>query len=273
MLTNSLLVFLVSASHAGLHNWTNAAEDAKECIRLDPSFLKGYFRLATAQMELQEYDQALATLRQGLSIDSNHPQLLKLQRTIQQKVNLKDPQQVVPSSPQTNVVLDDATRQELQDLQQQHATSVNEYNMVEANLLKTRREFRMHELTSSELAQVPAETKCYRSIGKMFLRSSKERVTEHLERQMEESKRKDTDLTQKMEYLERRIKSQRQNMEVCCVMIICSCFVSLLALVRPQFSLHHGPFVSLRRSWSHMHHQPIPSTNGTSGWVPFAVPL
>ena len=176
-------------------------------------------------MELQEYDQALATLRQGLSMDSNHPQLLKLQRVIQQKVSLEQQQQqqaVSSSSPKTNIVLDDATRQELQDLQEQHATSVKEYNMVEANLFKTRREFRMHELTNSELAQVPVDTKCYRSIGKMFLRSSKERVTEHLDKQMEEAKRKDTDLTQKMEYLERRIKSQRQNMEVCCN-IICEC--------------------------------------------------
>jgi len=42
-----------SACYAGKKEWSAAAEDAKECMKLDPTFLKGYYRLATAQCEME----------------------------------------------------------------------------------------------------------------------------------------------------------------------------------------------------------------------------
>ena len=57
-------------------------EDAKECIRLLPQFVKGYYRLATAQLALEEYDAAQATIKQGLVMDANNAPLLKLLTTI-----------------------------------------------------------------------------------------------------------------------------------------------------------------------------------------------
>jgi chaperonin cofactor prefoldin len=216
-----------------------SASYAKECIRLDPSFLKGYFRLATAQLELRDLEAAMATLRQGLAVDANHLQLLKLQRTIQQKTSsLAAADNSISTSTAGStttmatggMVLDHATQQELEDLQTQNSQTVQEYGIVEANLVKTKREYRVHELTKQELqAQVPLMTTttttgggksgnssagvtCYRSIGKMFLVSTRERVEEHLVKTMEDLQKKETDLTSKLDYLERRIKSQRQNM-------------------------------------------------------------
>mmetsp|Transcript_19134 Transcript_19134/g.40255 ORF Transcript_19134/g.40255 Transcript_19134/m.40255 type:complete len:163 (+) Transcript_19134:196-684(+) len=71
-----------SASHAGLQEWESAIKDAKECIRLDPEFIKGYYRLATAQLESKDYDASEATIKQGLGIDANHAQLTKLLRNV-----------------------------------------------------------------------------------------------------------------------------------------------------------------------------------------------
>ena len=204
-----------SASHAGLGDWDLAAVDAKECIRLDPSFLKGYFRLATAQLELQDYPAAMATLRQGLSMDATHPQLLKLQRTVQQRISTagSNDSTNVPAAPNSNVVLDDATKREYQDLQMQHSQTMQEYNAVQANLLRTQRESKVHQLTTQELQNFNLSTGVYRSVGKLFLRSNQERVASHLQKQQEDLAKREVDLTQKIEYLQRRIKSQRQNME------------------------------------------------------------
>jgi tetratricopeptide (TPR) repeat protein len=223
--TNHVFFSNRSASHGGLGNWSASAEDAKECIRLDPAFIKGYYRLAAAQMELQDFDAALATIRQGLALDKDNSQLTKQMRTV--KHLKKEAQKVATggannnNSLQGNVgrgmgsgkVLDAATQREFQDLQLQHAQTNREFNTVNANMVKTQREYHINELTKQELEGLPAEANCYRSIGKMFLKSTKPGVIEHLDKRMEEQKKKETDMTQKLAYLERRIKSTQKNME------------------------------------------------------------
>ena len=47
-----------------------SANDAEKCININPSFIKGYFRLAKAQKESGKFDDALATVKKGLAIDS-----------------------------------------------------------------------------------------------------------------------------------------------------------------------------------------------------------
>lgn len=210
-----------AASYGGKADWKASADDAKECIRLDPSFIKGYYRLAAAQMELKDFDAALATIRQGLALDKDNSQLLKQQRTVKhlKKEATKPAVAARPGGaggaamPAPGKQLDAATHRELQDLQLQYNQANREFNTVNANLVKTQREFHINELTKTELDELPEDANCYRSIGKMFMKSSKPGVIEHLEKRMEDQKKKEADMTQKMEYLERRIKSTQKNME------------------------------------------------------------
>lgn len=66
---NHILYSNRSASYIGKHKFHEATRDAKECIRLDPSFIKGYYRLATAQTQLNKYHNALTTIQHALQID------------------------------------------------------------------------------------------------------------------------------------------------------------------------------------------------------------
>ena len=78
------------------------------------------------------------------------------------------------------------------------------------------RSFKAHELTKNELEKLPisdTDTRMYRSIGKMFMLSSRPEVMENIEKSMAMEKLRETDLLQKQEYLERRIKSQQQNIQ------------------------------------------------------------
>lgn len=209
-----------SASHGGKADWKASAEDAKECIRLDPSFIKGYYRLAAAQIELKDFDGAVATIRQGLALDKDNSQLLKQMRTVKHlKQQAQNPTAKQPANNNGGAgfmpgkQLDAATHRELQDLQLQYNQANREFNTVNANLVKTQREFHINELTKGELDELPAEANCYRSIGKIFMKSSKPGVMEHLEKRMDDQKKKEADMTQKLEYLERRIKSTQKNME------------------------------------------------------------
>jgi hypothetical protein len=52
-----------------LKEWQGAFEDALTSVSKDPKFVKGYFRLSSAQAELQKFDDAEATLRAVLTIE------------------------------------------------------------------------------------------------------------------------------------------------------------------------------------------------------------
>jgi chaperonin cofactor prefoldin len=207
---------MTSASYAGLADWNKAVEDAKECIRLTPEFVKGYYRLATAQLELEEYDMAQATIKQGLAIDANNAPLLKLMGVI--KKAKKVASQVSTSAASAgntiggNNKLDQATTRELYDLEVQHKQTIREYQQVQVNLNYYQKEQRMSDATLGELDANPAVGAYYRSVGKIFMKSTREKVMDHLKSNKEESVKKETGLTQKNDYLERRMKSQKQNM-------------------------------------------------------------
>lgn len=62
-----VLTILRSACYSSLQNWNSALQDAKMCISLDENFIKGYFRLATAQTEQEMFDDAIITLNQALA--------------------------------------------------------------------------------------------------------------------------------------------------------------------------------------------------------------
>ena len=58
-----------SACYAALKQWQKAYEDALQCIAKDPKFIKGYYRLSSAQTELKLFDDSLSTLRAALTLE------------------------------------------------------------------------------------------------------------------------------------------------------------------------------------------------------------
>eukprot|EP00555_Chaetoceros_dichaeta_P002263 CAMPEP_0198252388 /NCGR_PEP_ID=MMETSP1447-20131203/2888_1 /TAXON_ID=420782 /ORGANISM="Chaetoceros dichaeta, Strain CCMP1751" /LENGTH=264 /DNA_ID=CAMNT_0043937615 /DNA_START=85 /DNA_END=879 /DNA_ORIENTATION=- len=212
-----------SASYAGKQKWVEAISDAKDCIRLNPSFIKGYYRLATAQIESNDLDAATQTIKQGLNIDNDNLQLAKLMRTIKSKKAAAKSSAAAASAARMSSSSgggggragDSSLSKELIDLQNQFRGSMRDYNVVTANIGKSQKELKMNEITVSELEKLPkdSDSKMYRGIGKMFMLCSQEEVFEHLETEMKEDEKKITDMTQKKDYLERRMTSQQQNIK------------------------------------------------------------
>lgn len=196
-----------SASYAGLEQWGEAVDDAKECIKLDPGFMKGYYRLATAQLAMKDYDAAMASIKQGLSLDANNSQLLKLMR------NIKEAQRTKSVHTTDESKLDVATSQELYDLQMQLAETTREYNRVQANLSSLQRDHRVNQITLRELETNPSDGAHFRNVGKIFVKRPRENVFEHLKGVIEGQGKKQADLSQKMQLLEKRLQSQKQNVQ------------------------------------------------------------
>ena len=218
---NHILFSNRSASYASIQKHDKAASDAKECIRLDPTFVKGYYRLVTAQIGLKQYDLALSTIRQGLAVDADNAQLMKQQRMVQQlkrshdatlKKRTEQGSKSSSSAPFVSGGVDGSMNSEMQELLVQFTQTKRDLEMENVNLNKMEREEKIADLTRQELLPLPDDQKCYRSIGKMFLLSKKEHVVERLDTTIQDSKTKREELQQKIGYLERKMQSQQQNM-------------------------------------------------------------
>ncbi|KAK1741924.1 tetratricopeptide repeat-containing protein [Skeletonema marinoi] len=75
-----------SAAYAVKGDWNAAANDAQECVNINPSFFKGYYRLARAQLEQKEFEAALATINSGLDVGTNDREQKKLMRKLKAEV-------------------------------------------------------------------------------------------------------------------------------------------------------------------------------------------
>ena len=63
-----------------LGKYEEMAEAARSCIKADKNFVKGYFRLATAQKNLKQYAECIKTLESGLGIQSTNPDLKRMKK-------------------------------------------------------------------------------------------------------------------------------------------------------------------------------------------------
>jgi tetratricopeptide (TPR) repeat protein len=225
--TNHVFYSNRSASYAGKRKWDEAVSDAKECIKLNPSFIKGYYRLATAQIEQNELDSASASIKQGLNIDPDNTQLHKLMRSIKLK------KQMIKAEKQsgaarvaaaaaasstggvttTGGAADSSLAKEIMDLQTQLKATVRDYSYVNGDIIKAQKSQRVNEITIRELDTLPKDSdpKMYMGVGKMFVATTSEDVHKTLEQENKDFEKKATEMTQRKEYLERRMKSQQQN--------------------------------------------------------------
>lgn len=73
-----------SACYAALNQWTEAAEDGRQCIITDKTFVKGYFRHALALQNLNNLDGALDSVKRGLGIESTNADLKRMSREIEE---------------------------------------------------------------------------------------------------------------------------------------------------------------------------------------------
>jgi len=65
-----------------LSEYDKMADAARACIKADRNFIKGYFRLATAQKGLNSYKECIKTLESGLNIQSSNSDLKNMKKDV-----------------------------------------------------------------------------------------------------------------------------------------------------------------------------------------------
>mmetsp|Transcript_18453 Transcript_18453/g.54841 ORF Transcript_18453/g.54841 Transcript_18453/m.54841 type:complete len:321 (-) Transcript_18453:211-1173(-) len=66
-----------SAAYAALEMWDEAAEDGRSCVKVNKTFIKGYFRLAVALRSAGKYKEAIDNIKMGLAVDPGNADLKK----------------------------------------------------------------------------------------------------------------------------------------------------------------------------------------------------
>lgn len=71
-----------AACYEKLKDYDNMEKAGRNCIKADRNFVKGYFRLATAQKAKNDLAECIKTLESGLAIQSNNPDLKKMKKDL-----------------------------------------------------------------------------------------------------------------------------------------------------------------------------------------------
>lgn len=74
----------MAACHEKLMEYEEMEEAARQCILADKNFVKGYYRLATAQKALNDLPNCIKTLEQGLGVQSSNADLKRMKKELQE---------------------------------------------------------------------------------------------------------------------------------------------------------------------------------------------
>ena len=195
-----------SACNFSKKQYQDALTDAMMCIDKDSKFIKGYLRLASAQMELGLFEDAEVTLRAALTLEPGNDLIprkikeLKTKRSIATTVSKKPMKQ-----------LSEDQRKELFDLQEQASAYHRDLRGVQNRLLSLDREMRTTQVTGKQIRDFDQAVPMYKSVGKAYILSDRASIEGSLDKELDLLQKNQQDLTDRRVYLERRISSSTAN--------------------------------------------------------------
>jgi len=193
-----------SACHWAKREWALAAADAKTCIEKDPAFLKGYYRLTLAQMEQEDFDGALETIKACLKRQPDNAEMRKQLQLVNAK---KKAAEFVRNADSTGAAGRGMSGEELAEIQEQYIAANKELKEVRAKGVAATGEKRRTELTLAELSKVGDDTRLFRSVGKAFMLAARPELLNDLEERVSEAEKRATSMEARHAYLEARLSS------------------------------------------------------------------
>jgi len=198
--TNHILYSNRAAANLALKRWEDARADSLKCIAIKETFTKAYLRLATAQKELGELDEAMVTVKKGIAMINaayagkrgvkkvGMNDFVQLEKEIT-ALNRERQAEMLSSKSSSSQITGGgsaASNEKTQKLGQQHLTN-------RFHLMRCRQELEEKEMSKREKSvvvqaldqQLGNKTNpiCYRAIGKGFILQQLPEIKENLERE------------------------------------------------------------------------------------------
>ncbi len=99
------------------------------------------------------------------------------------------------------------------ELQDQIATYNKDLRSVKVRLASLQREGRVNAVTTNQIESLDASIPLYRSVGKAFVFAERQEIEARLDKEIGDITKAQRDLTDRQEYLERRIASATANLQ------------------------------------------------------------
>ena len=209
-----------SAAYFGLKEWDKAAEDAKKCVALKPTFGKGYYRLAVAMKKKGLLKDALDICKEGLKVSSEDASLKKLKASLVKKLKMEaltggggggGERSSGGGASSTEKV--QAVQKELNELSKQHQTYRSKLLTLKHEQDNSTKKSKLAEICAKNLEAVSKESKTYVSCGKMFLRSTRADTDAMLKSiDVEEQKNRES-IGKQILYNQKKLKEAESNIQ------------------------------------------------------------
>ncbi|KAI9881027.1 MAG: hypothetical protein M1830_008909 [Pleopsidium flavum] len=107
----------------------------------------------------------------------------------------------------------EALQKLVQEIETRAAIAQRDLSVVKSHIAAKQRDVRLLQLTTSEIAQLPKDTKVYEGVGKMFVLSPTADVEKRLSSEATEMKSDISNLGKKLHYLETTHKNSRDHID------------------------------------------------------------
>ncbi|GBG29827.1 Small glutamine-rich tetratricopeptide repeat-containing protein 2 [Hondaea fermentalgiana] len=191
---NHVLYANRAAAYLALKQWEDARTDAKKCLAMDASFVKAYLRLATAEKELNNHEEALRVVKEGMKLlpsasgkksaqkKSGVHEFRKLEKELKNKIRDAS---AANRTPDARATTEEAMMGGTQELGQRVMEAKFKYMQVTNELNEKELEQRTKAIISQSIIEETkskdgAEVNCYRAMGKGFLMQDAAQITKDL---------------------------------------------------------------------------------------------
>mmetsp|Transcript_98006 Transcript_98006/g.211265 ORF Transcript_98006/g.211265 Transcript_98006/m.211265 type:complete len:337 (-) Transcript_98006:33-1043(-) len=166
-----------------LRQFVEAVDDCRKAIELDPKNLKSYWRGAKASMHLDLHQNAIDFCELGLALEPKDTDLARLRDTSAEKLQSQQKKRAMAdrmNEAMRGQMPGDFNPDEAMAIQEKVGEIAEQVEEVKMQIAGREREKMKCTLTKNQLADVPAETRLFRAIGRTFIREERAEVDESI---------------------------------------------------------------------------------------------
>lgn len=187
-------------AHILLRQFVEAVDDCRKALKLDPKNMKAYWRAAKASLHLDLCKNGIEFCEAGLRQQPDDADLMKMKSACAEKLT----QQQQRRAEAARTVNQEFNADEAMALQERVNDFSEQVDTLRMKLNGKRRMHAIHQSTRSNLADVPATSGHYVSVGRCFLKRDREAVDEKLNAETEALEEEIPRLTKAVQEMEKR---------------------------------------------------------------------
>ena len=207
-----------SACYQMKKDWVKMASDATSCIKLKPTFAKGYTRLALALHKQRKFMESVKALKEALAVPGNEgneelKKALEESKAKFEKYVREQSENSGSSDANKGEIINSILTQEYQKIAEKYTKTRRSLGETEMQLQQSSTEKKQAELTLRECKTLDPNSNVYRSVGKVYIRSSVKKELENLEKESQKADERMEGLLKKKEEFTRQMKATESELQ------------------------------------------------------------